>query len=135
MMNNPTSLYEVLYVSTLAPDVPVSIVAAIAGKARPANQERDITGLLIFDGMRFCEQLEGSQKGVLALLERIRHDPRHINVGILHHGPLAERRFKRFRLGYTSAENDEPLGHLEQLVGPAAIDAFVALLSTLDLDS
>lgn len=134
MTNKTSSFYEVLYVSTIAPEAPISIVANIAGKARPANHERDITGLLIFDGMRFCEQLEGHREGVLALLERIRHDPRHINVEILHHGPLAERRFKRFSLGYTSAENDDALGQLEQLNGQAAVDAFVALLSTLAWD-
>jgi hypothetical protein len=135
MMNKTARLYEVLYVSTLAPDAPISVVAAIAGKARPANQERDITGLLIFDGMRFCQQLEGGQKGVLALLERIRHDARHINVEILHHGPLAERRFKHFSLGYTSADNDDALEQLERLDGQLAVDAFVALLPTVDWDS
>lgn len=61
MLNQATHLYEVVYVSTLAPDAPIRVVEAIARKARPANQERDITGRLIFDGMRFCQQLEGSQ--------------------------------------------------------------------------
>ncbi|WP_349678371.1 BLUF domain-containing protein [Polaromonas sp. UBA4122] len=63
MTNKTSSFYEVLYVSTIAPEAPISIVANIAGKARPANHERDITGLLIFDGMRFCEQLEGHREG------------------------------------------------------------------------
>ena len=46
-----TSLYEILYVSTLAPEAPLSVVGDIAAKARQANAERGITGLLIFDGM------------------------------------------------------------------------------------
>ena len=75
-MNFATKLYEVLYVSTIAPNEAVSIVAEIAGKARLFNSEHDITGLLIFDGMRFCQQLEGSSKQVLALMERITQDPR-----------------------------------------------------------
>ena len=54
-----TALYEVLYVSTLAPDQPLQVVAEIAAHARPANASMDITGLLIFDGQRFCQQLEG----------------------------------------------------------------------------
>ena len=32
-----TALYEVLYVSTLAPDQPLQVVAEIAAHARPAN--------------------------------------------------------------------------------------------------
>lgn len=132
MLNKTTPLYEVLYVSMLAPEAPISVVAAIARKARPANHEKEITGLLLFDGMRFCQQLEGSQKAVLALLERIRHDARHVNVEILHHGPLAERRFKRFSLGYTSADSDEALAQLERLDGQGAVDAFVAMLPAID---
>jgi hypothetical protein len=135
MLNQTTQLYEVLYVSTLAPDAPISVVAAIARKARSANQERDITGLLIFDGMRFCQQLEGSQQAILALLERIRQDARHVNVEILHHGALAERRFKYFSLGYPSADSDEALEQLERLKGQGAVNAFVALLPAIDRDA
>lgn len=135
MLNKTTPLYEVLYVSTLAPEAPISVVAAIARKARPANHEKEITGLLIFDGMRFCQQLEGGQKAVMALLERIRHDARHVNVEVLHHGPLLERRFKCFSLGYPSADSDEALAQLERLDGQVAVDALVALLPAIDWDA
>jgi hypothetical protein len=132
MMNTTTRLYEALYVSTLAPDAPLSVVASIARNARPANHDKDITGLLIFDGIRFCQQLEGDQSGVLALLERIRRDARHVNVEVLHHGPLAKRRFGRFSLGYTTAGGDEALEQLERLEGQVAVDAFIALLPGVD---
>ncbi|MCJ7798735.1 MAG: BLUF domain-containing protein [Polaromonas sp.] len=135
MLNPTIRLYEVIYVSTLAPKAPISVVATIARKARPANHERGITGLLIFDGMRFCQQLEGSQQAVLALLERIRQDARHVNVEILHHGALAERRFKCFSLGYPSADSDEALAQLERLEGQGAVDAFVAMLPAIDWDA
>ena len=127
-------LYEVLYVSTLAPDAPLSVIAAIARKARPANKQRNITGLLIFDGMRFSQLLEGQQKEVLALTERIRQDPRHGNFEVLHHGQLAQRRFRSFGTGYTMLDDDDVLGRLEQLDGQAAIDAFMALQASVDLD-
>jgi len=135
MMQKLAPLHEVLFISTIAPGAPISIVAQIAGKARIANKARDITGLLIFDGMRFCEQLEGQEKDILALLERIRQDPRHTSVTLLHHGPLPERRFKCFSMGYAPVEDVEILSRLEQLQGPAAVGAFVEILSTLDLDS
>ena len=130
-----TSLYEILYVSTLAPEAPLSVVGDVAAKARQANAERGITGLLIFDGMRFCQQLEGGQKQVLALLERIRQDSRHFNLQVLHHGELAVRRFKRFSLGYCLVEDDDVLERMERMDSQAALDAFAGLLSGLDLDS
>lgn len=132
--SNPSSaqLYEAIYVSTLAPGRPVSSVGDIAGKARAANPTRGITGLLIFDGMRFCQQFEGVKKQVLGLLDKIRHDPRHINLKIVHHDELTSRRFKNFSLGYTTVEDPEVLERLEKLQGPAAVSAFVALLSQVD---
>jgi Sensors of blue-light using FAD len=125
-------LYEAIYVSTIAPGLPISSVADIAGKSRIANQINEITGLLIFDGMRYCQQLEGAPKQVLKLMEKIRHDPRHVNVEIIHHGELASRRFKSFSLGYTTVEDPEVLERLEKLDGQAAITAFLALLSQVD---
>lgn len=127
------ALYEVLYVSTLAPDQPLSVVAEIAGRARQANAELDITGLLIFDGQRFCQQLEGPQKAVLKLIERIRNDPRHINVEVLHHGALAGRRFQQFSLAFSTVEDEEALARMEQLDGDAALAAFEAVRGELML--
>lgn len=132
-MNPITKIYEVLYVSTIAPSAPVSVVADIAAKARVWNSQRDITGLLIFDGMRFCQQIEGSQKQVMALIERISNDPRHTNFIIFHHGQLAERRFNDFSLAFTNVDDIEVLDRMEKLDGQAGVTAFEELLGTLDL--
>ncbi|MDP3826576.1 MAG: BLUF domain-containing protein, partial [Polaromonas sp.] len=79
--------------------------------------------------------MEGSRIDVLAQLERIRQDTRHVNLRVVHQGPLAARRFRRFSLGYTTLDDDDALGRLEALTGQDAIAAFQALLSTLDLDA
>lgn len=133
-MQTVSELHEIIYVSTLAADAPIRVVADIAVKSRCANQSRHITGLLVFDGMHFCQQFEGSEQAVAALMERIRKDPRHTDVEVLHHGPLAQRRSRRFSLGYTSVEDVEALTRLKRLQGQAAVDVFVALLSSLDVD-
>lgn len=132
-MNVSPALYEVLYVSTLAPDQPLSVVAEIAGRARHVNAELDVTGLLIFDGQRFCQQLEGPQKAVLKLIERIRNDPRHVNVEVLHHGPLAGRRFHQFSLAFSTVEDADALARMERLDGDAALAAFEAVRGELVL--
>lgn len=128
-------LYEILYVSTIAADAPIRVVAEIAVKARATNQQLGITGLLIFDGMHFCQQLEGEEEEINALMEKIVGDPRHTDVYILHQGQLDKRRFMRFSLGFTSVEDIELLERMQQLKGQAAVDAFVNLLSSLDLDA
>ena len=132
-MPNKPELHEFIYLSKLAADAPLRVVADIAVKSRSTNQRRDITGLLVFDGMRFCQQFEGDDADVAGLMERIRQDPRHTGVDVLHHGPLAERRFKRWSLGYALVDDVELLARLEQLRGQDAVDAFMGMLPGLDL--
>lgn len=134
-MNKVAELHEVLYLSTLAPGAPIKTVADIAARARPANEAADITGLLVFDGMQFCQHIEGPRKAVLALTERIRQDTRHVDVDILYHGPLAQRRFRCFGLGYTAVEEVDVLPLLRDVGAEAALAQFLALVSTLDLHS
>lgn len=133
-MHTPNAFQEILYISTLSAGVPIRAVADIAARSRNTNQKLAITGLLIFDGMHFCQQLEGSCEEVEALMQQIHQDPRHTDIEVVHQGPLNQRRFKRFNLGYTSVEDVEVLERLRRLKGRAAIDAFMALLSSLDVD-
>lgn len=134
-MHNSTALHEIIYVSTLADDAPIRVVADIATKSRITNRALNVTGLLVFDGVNFCQQLEGGAQALEELLARIRQDPRHTQFTVLHHGPLDKRRFWNFSLGYTSAEDVEALERLRQLHGQAAVDAFLELLSGLDVDA
>ncbi|WP_341921134.1 BLUF domain-containing protein [Polaromonas sp. YR568] len=133
-MNKVSELHEVLYLSTLAPGAPLKVIADIASRARKANEAAGITGLLVFDGMQFCQHIEGPRKAVLALTERIRQDPRHVDVDILYHGPLAQRRFRHFGLAYTAVEDVDVLVRLRDVGAEAALAQFLALVSTLDLD-
>ena len=131
-MNTTMDIYEMLYVSTLAPTAPVSAVSAIATKSRVANALRSITGILIFDGIRFCQYLEGGRDDLLSLLERISSDARHTGVTLIHHGPLQERRFKKFSLAFVNGDDFEALTRLETLKGQSGITAFAELVPTLD---
>lgn len=131
-MTSLPTLYEVLYVSQLAPGQSAGVVAEIAGPARLANSEMQITGLLIFDGSRFCQQLEGPKKAVLKLIERIRADSRHVNVEVVHHGPLARRRFQNFSLAFSTVEDVDALARVEALDGEAALMAFGAICEELE---
>lgn len=129
------SHYEALYVSTIAPNAPLSVVGDIARRARIFNAAHNITGLLIFDGMRFCQQLEGPQHEVLALIDRISKDWRHTDVTVFHQGLLADRRFQGFALAFTDVADEEVLSRLKGLSGQAGVTAFVELVATLELEA
>lgn len=124
-------LYQLLYVSTLSAAQPLNVVADIANHARARNAERDVSAILVFDGQRFCQLLEGDRRPVLSLAERITHDPRHESVEVLHHGSLTARRFDGFRLAFTSGEDDMSLDTYAAMSGEEALRAFEALLQRL----
>ncbi len=132
-MNVLHQLYEVLYVSRLDSAVPFSAVAVITRHARTANEARQVTGLLVFDGHRFCQQIEGHKKTVLALIEKIKVDPRHKHVEVVHHGDLAQRRFHAFSMGYSAVEDVDVLAALEQQYGQQAMASFMKLAATVEL--
>lgn len=134
-MKTATELYEILYISTMAPEAPLSVVGEIAAHARAANAASGITGVLIFDGLRFCQQVEGKQKNVLALMERMYQDTRHSHVEVFHHGPLSERRFKHFSVAFADTEEVSVLEQLEQLDGQTGVDTFMDLIATLNLQA
>ena len=127
--NNP--YFELAYVSTLAPDAPIAVVADIARRSRAYNELNQLTGLIVFDGERFAQQLEGDEERVLEVAEKIRQDARHVDMRIFYRGKLASRRFKKFGLGFADVEKYD-LGPLEHLKSASAINFFVNLVPTLD---
>ena len=133
-MTSTHDFYEMLYVSTMAPTAPVSVVSNIAMQSRVANAVQRITGMLIFDGIRFCQYFEGSKNDVLALFERICADSRHAAVTLIHQGPLQERRFKKFSLAFANGDDFEALSRLESLKGHSGLNAFSEMIPTLDLE-
>jgi hypothetical protein len=128
-------MLEFLFVSTLASHTSVSEVANIARRARASNKVLGLTGVLIFDGLRFCEHLEGDKIHISNRLECIQRDPRHTDMKLLHIGPIGRRRFTRFSMGYALVEETEVLDTLSRLEGQAAINSLVALIPQLDLDA
>lgn len=60
------------------------------------NPTRDITGCLLVAGDMIVQLLEGPDRVLLDLFQRIRHDRRHTDVEILHQGHSPERHIKEW---------------------------------------
>jgi hypothetical protein len=67
------------YHSEIASDASTSCVADITRVSRRFNEAHGITGILIFDGQRFVQYMEGPQQQVVALAKKISLDNRHTN--------------------------------------------------------
>ena len=66
---------------------------AIADRAHIANRDRGITAVLIYDGGRFFQVIEGDGGSVERLLDRLRVDRRHDGMRIIEDGPISGRQF------------------------------------------
>ena len=123
-------LHHTLYISQLAPDHGPEVVPAILQVARATNPLHGITGVLVFDGERFAQLIEGPPDPLHKLMANIGRDVRHTHMRILHQGSLAQRYFADFSLGYADFEH---VNQLEPLHGESAVAAFVGLTPSLDL--
>lgn len=128
-----TELHEILYCSTLAPEQQPNVVGQIVSEARAKNAKRDITGLLVFDGLHFCQQLEGPRDPLVRLMDRIGRDSRHQDIRVVYEGSLNERRYRRFDLGYADVEGPASMADLQVLDGAAALERFLALRPHFDI--
>lgn len=93
-------MHQLTYISTAVPGVDATEVDKILAVARRANGDRDITGLLLFDGRRFLQALEGEEDQVGAVFERIKGDPRHRAIVLLSNKPVPERQFGKWAMAW-----------------------------------
>ncbi len=71
------SLKTVTYTSLASLDLTASDLIEIHQTARRLNALDGITGLLIFNGSRFLQIVEGAEDAIDDLLDRLRRDDRH----------------------------------------------------------
>lgn len=128
-----TELHEILYFSQLAPNQRTDVVGQIVARARARNAREGITGLLVFDGMRFCQHFEGPRRSVLQLMERLEADPRHVQMRVVYEGELLQRRYNAFDLGLAQVEDSEDIAVVQQFDGVEALARFMALRPRLDI--
>ena len=70
-------LHQITYISTARPTIMLADVEGILELSRRRNRDDDITGLLIFDGKRFLQVIEGPYQAIEDTFARIAQDPRH----------------------------------------------------------
>jgi Sensors of blue-light using FAD len=76
-------MYRLIYISTASEALMAEDVDAIVETSIRNNEPRNITGVLIFNGLNFLQVLEGSQASVNHIYKLIQLDTRHISVTTL----------------------------------------------------
>jgi hypothetical protein len=108
-------MFQLIYISTARPGVDQHEVSRILAKARGRNLADRITGLLVFDGVRFLQALEGDHELVEACYARIRKDERHRAPVTLSERDIEKREFGDWTMAWTRVDKIEgnlPLGEM-----------------------
>jgi hypothetical protein len=75
--------HQWLYLSRLVASVRYDVFSAICQVSRRRNAELSLAGVLLFDGHRFCQWLEGPAASLARVRESIAADPRHEFMSVL----------------------------------------------------
>ncbi len=99
------SFYQIMYISSASGTVTPSQCATIARLAAASNRSVDVTGLLLFNGKRFLQVLEGPKAAVERIYDRIRQDDRHCAMVKLREMTIEAREFGEWGMAYDDSAN------------------------------
>ena len=122
-------LFESIFLTELSNDVPPADIGNIVRVARVNHAAEMLSGLLLFDGERFCHYLEGSEPAVRQRITRIIEDGCFVGFQQLHEGFAdVRRRFDVWQVGIMAPDGPSPLLGLATLQGIAAVDVLLQLV-------
>lgn len=100
-------MLSLTYLSSTADILTTEQLDALVRSARAKNEERGITGMMLYSGRHFIQTIEGHRDSVDALFSLIDADPRHHGVFVLRREEIASRRFTAWFMGYREISKDE----------------------------
>lgn len=100
------NLYQLVYTSTRKSNCDATEIQKILDSCKRNNPSKEITGVLLHSDEHFIQYLEGS-KDIIKLYDLIKEDPRHSRAVLLSYGPLKERIFPAWHMGYKNVPKDQ----------------------------
>ena len=105
-------LRAIAYISEAAPEMPHHRLDAIVEDAARFNRVAGVTGVLLYDGARFLQYVEGPEDGIASVYERIAHATAHSAMTQLASGRVPVRYFPYWSMRWLPSLQTE----LDQLV-------------------
>ena len=102
-----SSLHSVVYISlAVRPFSPAELITLLT-RSRARNERAGITGMLLYKSGCFLQAFEGEETDVRALHRRLTKDPRHRNIVMLMSGPITEREFSDWTMGFRHLDDGD----------------------------
>jgi hypothetical protein len=110
-----TGIASLVYRSEMAAAIDAAQLRALVQAAQARNSTEAVTGMLVVDGQRFFQWLEGPADAVARIWQSIRRDPRHHQIELLGEHRIPMRLFAQWSMRLA--------GESQQLAGtvPGAI--------------
>lgn len=98
-------MFALIYTSHAVQDCNKTMLMNILNTSIKNNAQNAITGVLIYREKKFIQLLEGQEKTITDLYQRIEQDKRHTNCEILHSSHIAERNIEQWSMGFLHVES------------------------------
>tara|TARA_B100000674_G_scaffold442248_1_gene406463 strand:- start:105 stop:536 length:432 start_codon:yes stop_codon:yes gene_type:complete len=102
-------MYYILYTSEASENCSEKEISEILKISRKNNQTNSVTGILVYKKPYFLQYLEGPEKTVTSLYEKIKLDDRHIAIKTVNRKKTNERIFPNWEMGFAGEEDLQPL--------------------------
>lgn len=93
-------LHQVVYSSRASQYFTESELVALCEDASERNRQYGVTGLLLYDGYRFLQALEGPETAVRKIMQSIEADSRHQQILYLADQKTDRRRFGEWSMSF-----------------------------------
>ncbi|MEY6431821.1 phosphate-starvation-inducible PsiE family protein [Thioalkalicoccus limnaeus] len=103
-------MIQILYISSATQPMSTQDLLGLLGECREKNAGVGVTGMLLYGNGTFLQVLEGDETVVDDLYDRIRRDPRHTDLQILHRRVIERRQYSDWSMGFKRLSDRELKG-------------------------
>ena len=104
---NLRGMHHIVYQSTAVEHPTTAALRQLLRQARSSNRQSGITGLLLFSNDSYLQVLEGEQQAIEDLFARIAADYRHCCLLTLSNGPIQQRIFPDWSMGFQTLSGED----------------------------
>lgn len=118
-------LTTLIYGSTASYEMKQDDLKEILEASRRNNEKTNITGMLLYKNNNFLQVLEGEEKALNELYEKIKQDKRHHSVYTIMKRQIKKREFEQWEMGFADLDEALPVdlpGYSDFLLNPLSED-------------
>jgi uncharacterized membrane protein (DUF373 family) len=100
-------MIQISYISAATEPMSTQALLGLLQSCRENNASKGVTGMLLYGNATFLQVLEGEERTIDDLIERIRKDPRHTDLQILHRATIERRQYSDWSMGFKRVSDKE----------------------------